>query len=337
MLPGIDGFEVISALRQQGELIPTLMLTARSRPEDVLRGFEAGADDYLSKPFELSILIARIRGLLRRSNWVQQQQRSAVPARDVFEFAGRTIDFDNLQLRVGDKSMQLTLMEANLLRFLSNMKSGSLASRHARKDLESSRRYRYPRDRQLHRPAAPAYRTEPAQPRHLQTVAASATASSPGLPSRFTSRRAPRTINDMRTLVLLLTAVASSTSAQTNFASDGTPSQGACAPSGTTYIRTTLYFGLARPAGTITERQWKQFVRDEVTPRFPAGFTVWEADGQWRSTNGRVARERAKVLLLVHSGEQSVRDALGSLVASYKHMFQQESVLWETATVCAAF
>lgn len=113
MLPGVDGFTVMSQLRRTGNLIPTLMLTARSRPEDVLHGFEAGADDYLPKPFELSILLARIRSLLRRSSWNRQR-----PARDVYEFAGRTIDFDNLALNVGDKTLQLTLMEANLLRFL---------------------------------------------------------------------------------------------------------------------------------------------------------------------------------------------------------------------------
>ena len=66
MLPGKDGFTVVSEMRQAGQFIPTLMLTARGRPEDVLEGFAAGADDYLPKPFELSILIARIRGLLRR-------------------------------------------------------------------------------------------------------------------------------------------------------------------------------------------------------------------------------------------------------------------------------
>src|SRR4051794_32526732 len=54
----------------------------------------------------------------------------------------------------------------------------------------------------------------------------------------------------------------------------------ACAPAGVTYTRTTLYFGLARPAGTITEREWKTFVRDEIMPRFPQGFTIWQADGQ---------------------------------------------------------
>jgi len=61
MLPGIDGFTVIGELRQKGQFIPTLMLTARNHPDDVLRGFTAGADDYLTKPFELAMLLARLR------------------------------------------------------------------------------------------------------------------------------------------------------------------------------------------------------------------------------------------------------------------------------------
>ena len=71
MLPGKDGFAVMSELRQAGQFIPTLMLTARGHPDDILRGFAAGADDYLTKPFELAILIARIRGLLRRREWLR--------------------------------------------------------------------------------------------------------------------------------------------------------------------------------------------------------------------------------------------------------------------------
>ena len=123
MLPGMDGFSVMSHLRATGEFVPTLMLTARARPEDVLKGFESGADDYLPKPFELPILLARIRGLLRRKEWLQRQ-----PARDVFEFNGRVIDFDNLELSVGSRTLQLTLMEANLLRYLI-ARAGQVASR----------------------------------------------------------------------------------------------------------------------------------------------------------------------------------------------------------------
>src|SRR5215471_12570712 len=71
MLPGKDGFAVAAELRRARMYIPLLMLTARGRPEDVLKGFESGADDYLPKPFNLDILIARIASLLRRKNWLQ--------------------------------------------------------------------------------------------------------------------------------------------------------------------------------------------------------------------------------------------------------------------------
>ena len=111
MLPGVDGFAVVSELREARNFVPVLMLTARGRPEDVLKGFGAGADDYLPKPTELAILLARIRGLLRRTEWLRK------PA-DRYTFAGKTIDFDRLELRVGDRTLPLTLMEANLLRYL---------------------------------------------------------------------------------------------------------------------------------------------------------------------------------------------------------------------------
>jgi len=123
MLPGKDGFEVARELRQAGQYVPILMLTARSRPEDVLRGFEAGADDYVPKPFELTILIARLRGLLRRREWFRLSRSSAeIPAQtagnEVFNFSGKTIDFSKLELRTGGRTVQLTLMEAELLRYL---------------------------------------------------------------------------------------------------------------------------------------------------------------------------------------------------------------------------
>jgi DNA-binding response OmpR family regulator len=126
MLPGKDGFEVISEARHAGQFVPTLMLTARSRPEDVLKGFAAGADDYLAKPFDLSILIARIRGLLRRREWSRASRNAShnagigAPAAssDVFRFGDKSVDFNRLELRVRDQVFQLTLMEANVLRYL---------------------------------------------------------------------------------------------------------------------------------------------------------------------------------------------------------------------------
>src|SRR5215212_3245850 len=111
MLPGKDGFAVVSELRSARQFVPVLMLTARGRPEDVLKGFSAGADDYLPKPTELAILLARIGGLLRRSAWLRR-------ANDQYSFAGKMIDFDSLELRVGERTLPLTLMEATLLRYL---------------------------------------------------------------------------------------------------------------------------------------------------------------------------------------------------------------------------
>lgn len=111
MLPGKDGFAVVAELREARQFVPVLILTALGRPEDILKGFAAGADDYLPKPTELAILIARANSLLRRTAWTKR------PA-DQYVFGGRTIDFDALELRVEDHTFPLTLMEANLLRYL---------------------------------------------------------------------------------------------------------------------------------------------------------------------------------------------------------------------------
>jgi DNA-binding response OmpR family regulator len=123
MLPGKDGFWVVSEFRRQNIFVPVLMLTARSRPEDVLKGFEAGADDYLPKPFELSILLARLRSLLRRTQWMKAAvtsdaavAESAKP--DVISIGGKTVDFTRLELHTGAEVIHLTVMEAELLAFL---------------------------------------------------------------------------------------------------------------------------------------------------------------------------------------------------------------------------
>jgi DNA-binding response OmpR family regulator len=125
MLPGMDGFSVAHQLRTAKNYIPLLMLTARSRPEDVLKGFESGADDYLPKPFNLAILIARLGSLLRRKTWLHgSNQPSDRPARretetpEKFRFEDKVVDFETLRLKVRDQTLQLTLMEAELLRYL---------------------------------------------------------------------------------------------------------------------------------------------------------------------------------------------------------------------------
>jgi two-component system alkaline phosphatase synthesis response regulator PhoP len=173
MLPGIDGFAVAAELRRTRRFVPVLMLTARGRSEDVLRGFGAGADDYLPKPFELPILLSRVRGLLRRHEWFRlaatEQPAQAVASQ--FCFRGKSIDFEQLEVRVGEKRMPLTLMEAGLLRYLVQHE-GKPVSRKAilekvwsvREDTDTRaidnfivRLRRYIED-------------EPTSPRHLQTI-----------------------------------------------------------------------------------------------------------------------------------------------------------------------
>jgi DNA-binding response OmpR family regulator len=116
MLPGKDGFTVAAELRAAEQFLPILMLTARGRPEDVLKGFEAGADDYLPKPFDLAILLARIHGLLRRRRWNEQEPDE--PRAEVYSFAGRTLDFGAMEVRALGTSHRLTQMECDLLRYL---------------------------------------------------------------------------------------------------------------------------------------------------------------------------------------------------------------------------
>ena len=173
MLPGMDGFSLASHLRAQGQFVPILMLTARGQAQDVLRGFEAGADDYLPKPFDLAVLLARINALLRRRQWFNKD-RDRVSQSDsakVFEFEGKTIDFEALELRSGEQTVHLTLMEAELLRYLINHE-GKIVSRSAiledvwglREDTDTRaidnfivRLRKYIED-------------EPSRPRHLLTV-----------------------------------------------------------------------------------------------------------------------------------------------------------------------
>lgn len=178
MLPGKDGFAVVSELRAARNYVPVLILTARGRAEDVLKGFSSGADDYIAKPFELPILLARLQGLLRRREWSQapaveagRNEEKAAADYGVFAFHGRTIDFGNLELRVNGNTIRLTVMEAELLRHLIR-NNGRVVSRKSiledvwglREDTDTRaidnfvvRLRRYIED-------------DPARPRHLLTV-----------------------------------------------------------------------------------------------------------------------------------------------------------------------
>lgn len=173
MLPGRDGFEIASTLRAQDNYVPILMLTARGRPEDIVQGFAAGADDYLPKPFDLNVLLARLSALLRRMSWPQgtQAKRRADDETAEFAFAGRRIDFDALELHTSDRLVRLTLMEADLLRYLVRNREKIVSRKelleqvwHVREDTDTRaidnfivRLRRYIED-------------DPAVPRHLQTI-----------------------------------------------------------------------------------------------------------------------------------------------------------------------
>jgi len=175
MLPGINGFEVTAELRRQQLYVPVLILTARGRSDDVLSGFGAGADDYLTKPFELPIFLSRVRGLLRRHEWfrldVQNQPGPATPPLSAFAFGGKVIDFEQLEVRVGERRMPLTLMEAALLRYFVENEGKPVARKtildrvwnvHEDTDTRAIDNFvvrirRYIED-------------EPARPRHLQTI-----------------------------------------------------------------------------------------------------------------------------------------------------------------------
>jgi DNA-binding response OmpR family regulator len=136
MLPGMDGFTACMELRQNGIYVPVLMLTARGRSEDIIKGFECGADDYLPKPFELEILFARLRGLLRRHAWARSNAPAAAPTTTPTPLASRItlgdriVDFERMELIDGANKQPLTLMEANLLRFLAE-RDGQPVSRSA--------------------------------------------------------------------------------------------------------------------------------------------------------------------------------------------------------------
>lgn len=144
----------------------------------------------------------------------------------------------------------------------------------------------------------------------------------------------------MRTtyLLTLLIGACVATAAGASFQAVATAPQQApasvCGNASAAQLRTTLYFGTTRPTGAVSELEWQMFLRDEVTQRFPDGLTVWDAQGQWKSAKGTIDQERTKVLLLVHPDTAKARGAVQDVIEKYRRVFEQESVLWETASVC---
>jgi len=116
MLPGMDGYAVAERLREAGDFTPILMLTAKGRPEDMVRGLEGGADDYLAKPFDLPVLLARVKGLLRRRDWARGDAGEAAP--ESARVGEAEVDFRRFEVRKHGRTIRLTLLEAMLLKLL---------------------------------------------------------------------------------------------------------------------------------------------------------------------------------------------------------------------------
>jgi hypothetical protein len=111
----------------------------------------------------------------------------------------------------------------------------------------------------------------------------------------------------------------------------------ACATGEQSFVQESIYFGTAKPSGSVSPEEWTGFLRDVVTPRFPQGLTVWPASGQWRGADGQVLREASFVLNILHPDDATSERGIREIVADYKIRFQQEAVLRVKAPACATF
>jgi hypothetical protein len=116
-----------------------------------------------------------------------------------------------------------------------------------------------------------------------------------------------------------------------------TPGEATCRPDEKRRVSDTLYFGAAKPGGTVAPAEWSRFLDEWVTPRFPEGLTVWQASGQWRGADGRIVEEPSRVLNLIHAGATVDERKVEEISGEYKRRFQQEAVLRTRGAVCVSF
>ena len=103
-------------------------------------------------------------------------------------------------------------------------------------------------------------------------------------------------------------------------------------------VRDTLYFGRSRPTGgTVREAEWRRFLNETITPRFPDGLTVVKATGQWRNASGHIEREASEVVTVLHAGDTTARGKISEIIAEYQQRFDQEAILRERTATCARF
>lgn len=110
-----------------------------------------------------------------------------------------------------------------------------------------------------------------------------------------------------------------------------------CAATEQAAVQETLYFGTAKPVGVVSPQEWAAFLAETVTPRFPAGFTVWSASGQWQGADGKVVQEPSYVLRLLYPPGADSAQKVQAIVERYRQQFQQEAVLRVRAPACMSF
>jgi len=169
MLPGMSGYAVCEAIRSRDTELPILILTARTLTEDRTRGFEAGANQYLTKPFDLDEFLARIRNLL---TYHRRQKRLAASQRlGQAEFGGARVNFDTFEVTVGGESVRMTQLEMSLLRYFVEHE-GRVVPRHELLEnvwgLPGSINTRAPD--QFIRRLRKIFEADPAAPRHFLTI-----------------------------------------------------------------------------------------------------------------------------------------------------------------------
>ena len=117
LLPGISGLEVLHSLRERDQRTPVLILSATAGSESIIEALDQGADDYMTKPFELDMLLARIRSLLRSRSWLSSSASSTDPV-DLVKIGSRTVDFSLSTVAGLDGTVELSFKEGMLLRHL---------------------------------------------------------------------------------------------------------------------------------------------------------------------------------------------------------------------------
>jgi hypothetical protein len=102
-------------------------------------------------------------------------------------------------------------------------------------------------------------------------------------------------------------------------------------------VNELLYFGMAKPSGVVTSSEWDEFLHTSITPRFPKGFTFWQASGQWQNSGGTITQETSFVVSLVHPDDDQSENAVRSITKEYKSRFNQEAVLRVKGFSCVSF